>query len=280
MAYVDLREETPPEGPGGDDDSVRPVHWRLLTTRDVETVDDALDVAERYAKRWKIEEVFRISNRRFAFGETERKGFDIEALRIGEEAPRNHLIFACLLAATVVMQMTAARDGGADGRELRPSVGPFDPEDQPLLEAIARDLEGRTERQKSPHPKASSSPPGSAPASADGPDTTASPVPLSSSADGPSSSRSSTAHTLPWGSKRTRMMCEFDSLRPLRRCPRGHPCGGTFSSGRTFPRWSPRQYPEAPGRRPAPPSERPDRLPCRPARGPAPPTRTAPGRCR
>ena len=148
MAYVDLREETPPDGGGGDGggDGARPVHWRLLTTRAVGTVADALDVAEAYAKRWKIEEVFRTMKRR---------GFDVEGLRIGEEAPRNRLILACLLAATVVMQMTAERDGGSDGRALRPLTDAFDPEDRPLLEAISRDLEGRTERQKNPHPKGS-----------------------------------------------------------------------------------------------------------------------------
>ena len=146
MTYVDLCEETP---------GVTPVHWRLLTTCPVETVADALDIAGRYARRWKIEELFRTSNRRFAFGETKRKGFDIEALRIGEEAPRNRLILACLLAATVVLQMTAERDGRATGRVLRPLTDAFDPGDRPLLEAVSRSLEGRTERQKNPHPPGS-----------------------------------------------------------------------------------------------------------------------------
>jgi hypothetical protein len=132
MAYVDLREETSPDR-GGDGEGAKPVHWRLLTTRAVGTVADALEVAEAYAKRWKIEEVFRTMK---------RKGFDVEGLRIGEEAPRNRLIFACLLAATVVMQMTAEREGGSGGRALRPLTDAFDPGDRPLLEAVGRDLEG------------------------------------------------------------------------------------------------------------------------------------------
>lgn len=139
VVCVELREETPPE-------SGTPVHWRLLTTRPVETVADALDVAAAYARRWKIEELFRVMK---------RKGFDIEALRIGEEAPRNRLILACLVAATVVLQMTAERDGRATGRELRPLTDAFDPGDRPLLETVSRSLEGRTERQKNPHPPGS-----------------------------------------------------------------------------------------------------------------------------
>lgn len=139
VTYVDLREETPPDG-------TTPVHWRLLTTRKVETVAGALDIAARYARRWQIEEVFR---------SMKRKGFDIEALAIRDEAPRNRLILACFIAACVVMQMTAERDGPRDGLSLRPITDAFDPGDRPLLEALSRDLEGRTERQKNPHPEGS-----------------------------------------------------------------------------------------------------------------------------
>ncbi len=120
MAYVDLREETPPEGE-------KPLHWRLPTTLDVETVADALDVAARYARRWKIEEPLRI---------VKRKGVDIEGLRIRDTEPRNRLVPACFVAATVAMQMAAGRDG-------------------PLLETVSRDLEGATARQKNPHPAGS-----------------------------------------------------------------------------------------------------------------------------
>lgn len=139
MSYVDLREVAPPVGAGA-------VHWRLLTSRAVATVADALDVAGRYALRWKIEEVFRT---------LKSKGFDIEGLRIADPAPRDRLILACLVAATIVLQMTAERDGTASGRPLRPLTDAFDAEDRPLLEAASRDLEGRTERQKNPHPPGS-----------------------------------------------------------------------------------------------------------------------------
>jgi hypothetical protein len=135
MAYVDLREETPPEGE-------KPVHWRLLTTLQVDTVGDALDIAARYARRWTIEELFRTMK---------RKGFDIESLAIRDTAPRNRLVLACFIAATVVMQMTAERDGPL----LRPVTDAFDAGDQPRLEALARDPEGGTERQKNPHPPGS-----------------------------------------------------------------------------------------------------------------------------
>jgi hypothetical protein len=135
LTYIDLHEETPPDG-------IKPVHWRLLTTYDVTDVIGALDVAERYAKRWKIEELFRTMK---------RKGFNIEALRIKDTAPRNRLILACMIAATIVMQMVAEREGV----RLRPLTDAFDVDDQPLLETLSATLEGKTDRQRNPHPKGS-----------------------------------------------------------------------------------------------------------------------------
>ena len=153
MSYVELREEAPPAGAAPD---LRPVHWRLLTSRAVGTVADALDVAGRYAQaledRGALPHVTKVLRR------NEAQGFDIEALRIGEEAPRNRLILACLLAATVVLQMTAERDGArrdsgagapASHRRLRPR------RTGRCIEAVSRGLEGRTERQKNPHPPGS-----------------------------------------------------------------------------------------------------------------------------
>jgi hypothetical protein len=49
------------------------------------------------------------------------------------------------------MQLVQARDG-ATGQNIADA---FDPADQPLLEALSADLEGKTERQRNPHPKGS-----------------------------------------------------------------------------------------------------------------------------
>ena len=58
---------------------------------------------------------------------------------------------ATLIAAIQVLQMVRERDGAA-GRPLQDAL---DPEDQPALEAICQSLEGKTEKQKNPHPKGS-----------------------------------------------------------------------------------------------------------------------------
>lgn len=53
-AYVvDVAEVDPPEG-------VEPLHWRLLTTLEVRSANDALQIIDWYKKRWAIEELFKI----------------------------------------------------------------------------------------------------------------------------------------------------------------------------------------------------------------------------
>jgi hypothetical protein len=136
LTLVEAREVDPPP------DGVTPVHWRLLTTHKVATLADALQITHFYRQRWTIEQVFRTMK---------TKGFDIEAVRVAEDGPFENLTIATLIAAIQVLQMVRERDGVA-GRPLQDAI---DIEDQPALEAICRSLEGKTEKQKNPHPKGS-----------------------------------------------------------------------------------------------------------------------------
>jgi hypothetical protein len=138
LNMVDLREIDPPAGEAA-------VHWRLLTTHPVRDGAEALAVGELYRRRWAIEQLFRTMK---------TQGFDIEALRIEDERPRCNLVMASLIAAVTVQQLVHARDGkpGLDGA-LRPITDAFEPEDEALLAAYCAKLEGKTERQKNPHPK-------------------------------------------------------------------------------------------------------------------------------
>jgi len=129
---VDAREVDPPAGE-------RPIHWLLLGTRPVRDLEAAREAIELYRRRWNIEQVFRT---------LKTKGFDIEAVRIEAERPLCNLIMASLVAAVVVQQLVHGREG--DGQ--RPLTEAFDASDQPLLEAFCARLEGKTQRQKNPHP--------------------------------------------------------------------------------------------------------------------------------
>lgn len=139
LSLVDIREESPPPG-------AAPIHWRLLTSRPVETAADAWEIAALYRRRWSVEQLFRT---------LKKKGFDIEGCLVAEGAPLHNLVMATLIAAVTIQQMVHARDGAPDNRPLRPVTDAFDDQDLPLLAAFCDSLEGNTAKQKNPHPPGS-----------------------------------------------------------------------------------------------------------------------------
>ena len=135
LTMVDVREtSTPQDG--------KPIHWRLLTTHAVTNLDGARRIVELYRMRWTIEEFFHA---------LKTAGFDIEATDIGDPKVMIKFVTAVTVAAVTVMQLVKARDGTTD----QVLADAFDPADQPILEALSVQLEGKTARQKNPHPKGS-----------------------------------------------------------------------------------------------------------------------------
>jgi hypothetical protein len=135
LSLVEASEINPPAGVDG-------AHWRLLTTHAVNDVADARRIVDFYRQRWTIEQLFRT---------LKTQGFNVEALRQAEGGPFERLVAASLIAAVTVLQLVRERDGVAK----RPLEDALDPEDRPALEAISADLEGKTTKQKNPHPKGS-----------------------------------------------------------------------------------------------------------------------------
>lgn len=139
LTLVDVREDKTPPGEA-------PVHWRLITTHPVTNAAEAFAVANLYRRRWCIEQLFRT---------LKTKGFDIEGVLIQDEAPLCRLTMAALVAAVTIQQLVHARDGDQGPGSPRPLTDAFEPEDQPLVEAFCAKLEGKTPRQKNPHPRGS-----------------------------------------------------------------------------------------------------------------------------
>ena len=131
---VEAREIAPPPG-------VTPAHWRLLTSHRVESFEQARWITQLYRRRWVIEQLFRT---------IKSKGFDIESVSM-QTAPFKTLCAMTLVAGVSCMQMVQDRDGSA----RRPLQDAFEAEDRPALEAVSATLEGKTEKQKNPHPKGS-----------------------------------------------------------------------------------------------------------------------------
>lgn len=115
------------------------IHWRLLTTHPVDSLPQARWIVECYRRRWLIEQFFR---------SLKTGGFDIETANIGSPAVMARFVAVVVTAAVTVMQLVQARDGTTDQR----MTDAFEPDDQPLLQALSHKLGGKTPRQCNPHP--------------------------------------------------------------------------------------------------------------------------------
>jgi len=131
LRVVVVRETAPPDG-------AVPVRWVLLTTHRVASVAQARRILAWYRLRWIIEQVFRT---------LKGQGFAIEDSQVVDAATLAKLATAALIAAVRVMQLVRGRDGGT-GQSLTDAFAAAD-------EALVVRLEGRTEKQKNPHPPGS-----------------------------------------------------------------------------------------------------------------------------
>ena len=133
LRLVEVREVDPPAG-------AAPVHWRLFTTHEVATLEQALTVVELYRRRWTIEQVFRT---------LKSQGLGIEQSLLADGDALENLAATALVAAVQVMQCVHAR--GEGGQHI-PATRLFTPADLPVLEALVHKLEGKTLKQMNPHP--------------------------------------------------------------------------------------------------------------------------------
>jgi hypothetical protein len=135
LTMVDVRETSKPK-------KGEPIQWRLMTTHEVTSLAEARRIIDLYRLRWTIEEFFHT---------LKTAGFDIEAADIGNPQVMIKFVTAAAIAAVTVMQLVKARDGTTD----QSLADAFEPADHPILEAVSTNLEGKTARQKNPHPKGS-----------------------------------------------------------------------------------------------------------------------------
>jgi hypothetical protein len=133
LNFVEVIEPHPPKG-------AKPIHWLLLTTHKVGSVADAWQIVAWYKRRWIIEQFFR---------SMKTQGLQIEDSQLETADRLMKLVAIAAKAATVVIQLVQARDGG----DTLPAGFAFSPEEIEVLDAINNDLQGKTELQKNPHRK-------------------------------------------------------------------------------------------------------------------------------
>ena len=119
-----------------------PIHWRLLTTHAVGSLEEARRCIGWYCQRWHIEQTFRT---------IKRQGLDVESSQLEHGVRLEKLVVMAFSAAVRVMQLTLAREG----RTPRPATDAFDAGEIEVLQHVQPTLEGKTEKQKNPHPRPS-----------------------------------------------------------------------------------------------------------------------------
>lgn len=134
LYLVEAQEEHPPRG-------ATPVHWRLLSSHAVGSLQEAIELVALYRQRWHIEQLFR---------SLKRQGLDIEASQIDRLHALENMIAMATVAAVQVMQLVQARQGSP-----RPATDVIAAEQLPLVARVGRSLEGKTQAQKNPHPEGS-----------------------------------------------------------------------------------------------------------------------------
>lgn len=132
LSYVEVVELQPPRGS-------EPLHWRLLTTHQVSDAKSAWQIVDWYARRWMIEQLFRVMK---------LQGLKVEDSQLSTADRLLKLLAIAAKAACLTLQLVQAR--GGDGG--RPASLAFDPDEIDALEAINARVEGKTTLQKNPHP--------------------------------------------------------------------------------------------------------------------------------
>ena len=135
---VEVIELHPPKG-------AEPVHWILLTTHTIDSVAAAWQIVDWYRRRWIIEQFFRT---------LKLQGLRIEDSQLATADRLLKLVAIAAKAAAIpgsspgTMQLVQARDG----RDTQPASLAFTDDEIKVIAMLNARLQGKTERQKNPHP--------------------------------------------------------------------------------------------------------------------------------
>jgi hypothetical protein len=114
------------------------IHWRLLTTHSVESVEQALQMILWYRWRWRIEQLF---------ATLKRAGLDLESSQLESGDAIQRLTILGLSVALRILQLVEGRDRG----DLDATIA-LSSDQQRCLRSLAPTLDGKTKKQQNPHP--------------------------------------------------------------------------------------------------------------------------------
>jgi len=126
------------EEPSNLPDGEKPLNWMIWTSKDIQSVEEALQIIQIYQWRWTIEQLFRTMK---------KEGFKQESTELGDADAIMKQTAITFNAAAKVMQLVNARDK----EETPPIETVFEEQEQEVLHKINERLEGKTEKLKNPH---------------------------------------------------------------------------------------------------------------------------------
>lgn len=115
-----------------------PVHWLILTSHLVETIEQAKQILRWYRERWMIEQTFRT---------LKSEGLDLENSEVETYESLANLATMAMIAATQIMQLVNARNGQTN-QSIHET---FTDLEINCLQQMNSNLEGKTEKQKNPY---------------------------------------------------------------------------------------------------------------------------------
>jgi Transposase DDE domain len=129
---VEVTEIHPPNGEP-------PVHWRLLTTHRVDTLEQALQIVQWYRWRWYIEQLF---------ATLKQVGLQLEDTQLESGPAMQRLTILALSVAVRILQMVVGRENIEVSAHTV-----FSQQEQQCIEQLGPTLEGNTLKQQNPYPK-------------------------------------------------------------------------------------------------------------------------------
>lgn len=117
--------------------SKKGIHWRILTTHEVTTAEQALQIICWYKERWHIEQIHRL---------LKTDGFKIERSQLEQGWAIRKLTLLAMMASFRILQMMLAYLD--DNEQAIDEV--FDEQEQKCLQMIGKKMEGATEKLKNP----------------------------------------------------------------------------------------------------------------------------------
>jgi hypothetical protein len=129
---VEVVERHPPA-------NAEPVHWIVMTTHDVSTLEQAWRIIAWYRQRWIIEQFFRTMK---------QQGLRIEDSQLTTADRLCKMVAIAASAAAIVMQLVQARHGN----QAQPASLAFTEHEIKLIALINPQYQGNTDRRKNPHP--------------------------------------------------------------------------------------------------------------------------------